>query len=203
MKISDGSGGICYAHKVPAGNMSMCEDSGARSCPATFREAGMFAGLARATHTAVLGGQTVSRPAVNVSLARPQARTFTDTELAGYVCTGLVSYGVLTQGGLDALREGATEMEVRAVVGDTDTAATTAFRHYWKSLGQWLAARGGNINELSGHHLAARSGGTADLSVRAIYNDAFRDVRAYLDTPKFNVVKAISNHLRLANLFLE
>lgn len=126
---------------------------------------------------------------------------FSDSDLAVTIRKLLVEAGVLSKNDLAKLISSPSEEAVRAIVGTNPTAAETAFDLYWQSLGAWLSERGSNVEALSGRNFVGRLGAHPDISTRAIYNDAFRDVRVHLGRDRFNVVKAIANHLRLAKLF--
>lgn len=126
---------------------------------------------------------------------------FSDRDLAVAMRKILVESGVLTKRDLAKLLHSPSEETVRGKLGTDLTAAERAFGTYWRLLGAWLSERGGDIEALSGRNFAGRSGVQPDISTRAIYNDAFRDVRVHLERDGFNVVKAVANHLRLAKLF--
>jgi hypothetical protein len=126
---------------------------------------------------------------------------FSDKDLAVAIRKIIVESGVLTKRHLGTLISSPSEEAVRRTLGADLTAAERAFRTYWRLLGAWLSERGGDIEALSGRNFAGRSGAQPDISMRAIYNDAFRDVRVHLEKDGFNVVKAVANHLRLAKVF--
>lgn len=126
---------------------------------------------------------------------------FSDRDLAVAIREILVESGVLTKRDLAKLIHSPSEETVRGKLGTDLAAAERAFGTYWRLLGMWLSERGGDIDALSGRNFAGRSGVQPDISTRAIYNDAFRDVRVHLKKDGFNVVKAVANHLRLAKLF--
>ncbi|MEW6737313.1 MAG: hypothetical protein AB1489_38885 [Acidobacteriota bacterium] len=123
---------------------------------------------------------------------------FTDQQLAAAMSQELVNAGVMTAQERDALLEDPTENNVR----DTLTANQLAnFQAYWNALGQWMAANGGNIATTSGNNVPGRVGGNpVGLALKAVYNDAFRDVNAHIGTPGFLPVKAVSNQLRFISV---
>lgn len=123
---------------------------------------------------------------------------FTDKQLAGRMKELLVEQKVLTAEQLGKLKNKTTENDVREVVPGL---TAVVFEHYWTALGEWMSSHGGNIADTSGNSVPGREGGNpAGLTVKPLYNDAFRDVNQHISTSGFKPVKALSNHLRFISV---
>ena len=121
---------------------------------------------------------------------------YTDAQLATQMGNDLVNSNVMTQAELIALRNDPTENNVR----ETLTAEQLGnFNNYWLAIGNWVdaAPQGGNFATMSGNLTVGRVGGNpVGIAARALYNDAFKDVRDHIGQPDFSAVKAVSSQLR-------
>lgn len=126
---------------------------------------------------------------------------YTDQELATEMRGQLVTSNVMTAEERTYLLENSTENDVREKL----TAEQLGnFGNYWQAIGEWVNNHGGDFATLSGTNAQGRTGGNPQgLAARALYNDAFKDVRDYIDEPNFSAVKAVSNQLRFIDVMLE
>lgn len=124
---------------------------------------------------------------------------FTDKELANQMAHLLVANDVMSKDQLDQLLdEDTTENAVRDALSPTQL---DNFATYWSALAGWMSINGGDITTTSGNGVPGRQGGNpTGLTLKPLYNDAFRDVRAYVDSDDFKPVKAVSNHLRFISV---
>lgn len=113
----------------------------------------------------------------------------------------LLASGVLTKEQLKMLQDDATEVNVKEKI---PASQLSDFTKYWKSVGAWVNSQGGNITTLSGNKTDGRQGGDPKAKhIKILYNDAFNDVRQWIDKPQFSIVKAVSNHLRFIDVMTE
>ena len=126
---------------------------------------------------------------------------FTDQELATKMRDQLVTSNVMTADERTYLLENSTENDVREKLTSNQL---DNFGNYWQAVGDWIDNRGGDFSTLSGTNAQGRTGGNPQgLAAKALYNDAFKDVRDYINEPNFSAVKAVSNQLRFIDVMLE
>jgi hypothetical protein len=124
---------------------------------------------------------------------------FTDNQLATAMSERLVTVNIMTADERTVLLEDPTENNVREkLIGPQ----LKNFQAYWDLLGVWMGENGGDITLTSGTNVPGRvSGNPVGIGLKAIYNDAFRDVNQHILTLGFLPVKAVSNQLRLISVF--
>ncbi|TRX74975.1 hypothetical protein [Pseudomonas mangiferae] len=120
--------------------------------------------------------------------------SFTDSGLAASMSTLLVENQVMSREQFASLLQEPSDLRVRLTLA---TRQLRAFDQYWQALGVWLELHGGDPRETRGTRVPGRADGQPQtLLERSLYDDAFLDVARTIGRPRFDPVRAVTNHLR-------